>query len=297
MFMRNVRGRLPVIFAMAALPLTIRAAAITADVVVLMDESGSMSGEQNWIKSTVMTLDGLLNGAGLTGNRYGTLGFSVGTGPGLTRSINVGGSQFGTATDFQSVSYSTAGGTEDGWAAVNAANAYGFRGGAARNYILISDEDRDNAQAGLTYGGILAGMTSTQTLLNAVLDASFRCGDGTAALGIDSKGNGYVANGTGGFSTCSGGTAVSGFGPKIADYVNLAVGTGGAAWDLNYLRNGGADASSFSSAFIAIKVNEITQQPVITPEPATMALIGPVLIGIGAIVKRRKRTQPQHHTD
>src|SRR5687768_4793051 len=97
------------------------AAATTADIVVIMDESGSMSGEQSWMSSTIGQLDLGLNANGLTGNRFGLVGFgaSAGTaGADLVRQINVGGAQFGTAAEYAAASGSlvTNGATEDGWA-------------------------------------------------------------------------------------------------------------------------------------------------------------------------------------
>jgi hypothetical protein len=273
-----------------------------ADVVVLMDESGSMAGEQAWIKPTITTLDGKLVTAGLTPNQYASVGFgaSAATGPGLTRYFNVPGPgtspnvagltrPFGTAADFQTLGYTTSGSTEDGWAAINAANALSFRAGAGRNYILVSDENRDSTSTSntLTYAGVLASLTSTGTLLNAIVDATFRCGSVTAnVLGIDSDGTGYVADGAGGYTTGANGVAVSGSG--IADYVNLALASGGAAWNLNLLRAGGSTATSFTAAFVDIKVQEITTPPGQIPEPSTYALM---LAGLGLLgfMARRKR--------
>ena len=101
-----------------------------------------------------------------------------------------------------------------------------------------------------------ASMTSTNTLLNAIVNANFSCG-GVAALGSDSKGNGYTANGAGGYAVCAGATVRNGAGTTVANYVDLALATGGAAWNLNLLRAGGATADSFTAAFTAIKVQEI----------------------------------------
>jgi hypothetical protein len=257
-----------------------------------MDESGSMSGEQNWIKGAVTSLDTKLIAAGLAGNRFASVGFSVGNGPGLTRVFDVGGpgSPFGTAADFQALNYSISGGTEDGWAAITVANGLPFRAGnVGRNYILVTDEDRDNSLQGLSFASVLGSMTGTSTLLNAIVNAGFSCG-GQRALGIDSKGNGYIANGSGGFTVCAGGTVGSGAGSTVADYVDLALGTGGAAWDLNLLRAGGVTADSFTAAFTAIKVQEIiTQPPSGVPEPSTWVLTSCALIGL-AFSRFRRRT-------
>jgi hypothetical protein len=262
-----------------------------------------MSGEQNWIKPTITTLDGKLVTAGLTPNQYASVGFSVGGGPGLTRYFNVpapGTSNtvaglarpFGTAADFQTLSYSTGGSIEDGWAAINAANALSFRAGAGRNYILVTDEDRDSTSTSntLTYAGVLASLTGSGTLLNAIVNATFSCGGVTAGvLGIDSDGTCYIADGSGGYTTGVGGVAVSGEGTTIANYVDMALASGGAAWNLNLLRAGGLTATSFTAAFVDIKVEEIiTNPPGQVPEPSTYALM---LAGLGLLgfMARRKR--------
>ncbi|MBL8395492.1 MAG: PEP-CTERM sorting domain-containing protein [Candidatus Accumulibacter sp.] len=272
-------------------------AAPFADVAVLMDESGSMAGEQAWIKGAITSLDTELVALSLTPNNYASVGFAVGGGPGLTRYFNVpapgtsntvaGLTQaFGTAADYQTLTYSTAGGTEDGWAAIAAANQYSFRAGTARNYILVTDEDRDAAQAGLTYAGTLASLTSTNTLLNAIVDATFRCTSTSTGpvIGISSGGACYVADGAGGYVVGTGGSAATGFGNTIADYVDLALASGGAAWDLNLLRAGGLVADSFTAAFVDIKVGEIQNQ---TPEPGSLALLGLSVAGL-AMARRRK---------
>lgn len=272
-------------------------AATTADVVVLMDESGSMSGEQSWMSTTIPQLDSGLLGEGLAGNRYGLVGFgassSTSPAPGFVRSIPVGGSQFGTAAQYTTASSGLVvnGSFEDGYAAINLANSYGYRSNAARNYILVSDEDRDvTASLGLTYDNVLASLKSTGTLLNSVVDASFRCGDGSAALGLSSGGKGYKVDGAGGFSTCSGASFVGGFGSTGHDYVDLALASGGAAWDLKILRAGGLGATSFTKAFIDTKVHEIVITPTI-PEPSTYALMLGGLAAVGYIARRRKQAQ------
>jgi hypothetical protein len=210
---------------------------IYADIVAIVDESGSMSGEHAWLGSMITSLDGELNTAGLTPNRYGLVGFggSGGAHPVAAHGHVVGSGQFGTAAEFSTAAGGLviSGGTEDGWDGIDLANTYSFRNGTARNYILVTDEDRDVVDNGLSYASILSSMTGTNTLLNAVVNASFKCdGHASGVLGIDSQGNGYVADGAGGYNTCTNGMATSGFGTTIADYVNLALATSGAAWDL-----------------------------------------------------------------
>ena len=60
-----------------------------------------------------------------------------------------------------------------------------------------------------------------------------------------------------------------------SDYVDLALNSGGAAWNLNILRSGGTNADSFTASFVDTKVQEITEQPPVSvPEPGTLALLG-----------------------
>lgn len=261
-----------------------------ADIVSIVDESGSMAGEHAWLGGMMGSLDTRLIAAGLNaGNNFGLVGFGrsgVGT---SGRQINVGGGQFGTSAQFSTATGSlvTSGSREDGYAGINFANDYTYRGGAARNYILVTDEDRDNTNAALTYNSILASLSGSGTLLNAVVNASFTCNDGGLGnvLGVYSSGRGYRADGLGGFVSAVNCVLTSDAGTTDIDYVNLALATGGGAWDLNRLRAGGATATSFTAAFIDLKVAEITRQGV--PEPATLALVGVALAAIGA-ARRRK---------
>ncbi|MBU1087167.1 MAG: PEP-CTERM sorting domain-containing protein [Candidatus Omnitrophica bacterium] len=261
-----------------------------ADIVLVVDESGSMAGEHSWINGMVSSLQAALVTAGVTDNQYALIGF--GNRYVVPRTIN-GLQTLPLSTGLLEIS----GGTEDGYAGISyAMNNLSFRAGAAVNYILITDEDRDTiaGYGGVTYASLLANLQGQNALLNAVVDARYyNSAESAYVLGKDSAGIDYIADGAGGYTTVNPGTSAfySDYGTTRENYVELALATGGANWDLNLLRAGGLTANSFTQAFVAIKVQEIQEQVDpgnnAVPEPATMLLFGPALLGMISF-KRKK---------
>ncbi len=240
-------------------------APVSADVIVVIDESGSMSGEQAWIREMIPILDDQLQTYGIGSesqkNAYGLVGY--GNNRVVPRTLLVGGEPLGSASEFVDAARGLvrSGGTEDGWRGIEyALDQYPHRTGAAINIILATDEDRDNTDGTITYNTVLEKLNDNNALLNAVVNARIFCGDGTQALGMDAFGTGYVVDGSGGYTTCTDAYANSGSGNTVAHYVDLAVENGGAAWDLNFLRSGGTNAQSFTNALLQIKVQEILSQ-------------------------------------
>jgi hypothetical protein len=270
---------------------------ISADNLVIVDESGSMSGEHAWLAGTLMpNLEtGLLAagvGTGAQSNRYGLIGYgATNHGPAGQdpHKHSVGGGDWGTAGQFATAAggLSVSGGTEDGYEAIAYGFAnYTFNPGAAKNIILITDEDRDIA-GGPSKGAIADLLVRQAALLNVVVNCNMTVG-GTSVLGVDSAGQGYAADGSGGFNTVNGALGIGGCsGSTYNDYITLAFGSGGAAWDLNLLRAGGLTATSFSAAFVDIKVEEIVTG---VPEPTSLLLMGLGLAGLGFGSRRKAKT-------
>jgi|GEM_PF-1022227 len=238
----------------------------SADVVFVVDESGSMSGEHRWISGFTFGLESHLqaNGVGYSEaeNLYGLVGYTSNP-----RSFQIDGVLMGSLNGLMTATglLRTSGGTEDGWEAIQfALQDYPIRDGSAHNVILITDEGRDNTDTSITFESLLQELNGAEVILNSVVNGSFRCLNGddewVSALGMDSDSTGYLADGQGGYLTCGSAEPVSGESNTISAYVELALATEGAAWDLNFLRSGGQDAISFARALTDIKVREILEQ-------------------------------------
>jgi hypothetical protein len=236
-------------------------------------------------------------GSGADANRFALVGYGNGITGGANSGRLLGG--FGTTGAFATAAGSLvlSGGTEDGYAGINYAFntlSGSFRSGAAVNVILVTDEDRDNTNSALTFESTRSLLQGSNALLNVVVNNPFTGGLlGAQALGVSVGNRAYFADGLGGFTSDSPGTVGNGAGSTETDYVALALGLDGAAWNLNLLREGGLTAQSFTSAFIDIKVGEILQQTPnnpgggAVPEPSTYGLMGAVAL-LGAVIYRRR---------
>jgi len=137
-----------------------------------------------------------------------------------------------------------------------------FRDGAAINFIAITDEDRDVLDDNVNFETIFRDLSARDALLNSVVSSPFYVENtsGARAIGVDSDGNAYIADGSGGFTTSTGGIATTNQISIRQDYIDLAWALDGAAWDLSQLRAGGVTAQSFTKAFVDVKVSEILEQ-------------------------------------
>lgn len=264
----------------------------TSNVVFLVDESGSMSTEHQFLKDVILDLDAGLDSAGVTDRSYGVVGFGASNPDPKTIGDGILDSATDTLTEFSKLVLT--GSREDGYAAIEfARTAFNYAQGAAINFILVTDEDRDNIGNSLTYSSILGALKGQNILLNAIINNPFGSDSNSVgtALGIDSDGTAYIADGTG-FTTDIGAFIGNGAGTTEDDYAKLALATGGAAWDLNKIRAGGDTAEAFSSAFVTIKVQEITTQPPSgqIPLPAGGWLLLTGLGGLAALRRKRRAT-------
>jgi len=264
------------------------------DLIVVIDESGSMGGEQAFIGGAIVALDAALGVAGLTSNQYGLVGYGArdshsGVGSDGHKHA-VGGGEFGSAAQFNTATGSlvTSGGFEDGYEAIDfALNNYTFRDSKyAKQIILVTDEDRDIADANITESTVLKQLKALGAKLNVIIDGTIRDDAKSTVLGTDGT-NAYSADGSGGFTVSSGGDCGD---PQdedsCRDYFQLALDTDGAAWDLKQLRAGGKTAISFAEALVDVKVQEIITPPSV-PEPSSLLLLSGGLLLIGLRLNRR----------
>lgn len=239
-----------------------------ADVILLIDESASMEMQHEWIANMTIRLDHLLRRLNIgvrEPNLFGVVGFgstySEGT---YSRLFEYKGQQFVNATNVKRLTeqLSVNGNSEDGYAAIQfAINKYQFREGA-KQFILISDENRDSLQTDLNRSSILSMLEQRDTILNVAISESFETNRGEQAFGIDSASRTFVYNPFNSLDVVSGGRFIkdSAHSTTNLDYTQLALSTGGAAWDLNILREGGSVVDTFTEAFVAVKANEIFRQ-------------------------------------
>ena len=173
---------------------------------------------------------------------------------------------------------------EDGYSGIDVVTrANVFRENAAINYILVTDEDRDNDEDNLTFETMFADLTQQNALLNVVLTSQFRDENDNRAIGVDSEGNAYIADGAGGFTRTEGGFSTSNNISFQQDYLDLAYALNGAGWDLSLLRAGGVTAESFTNAFIDVKVEEILEQTALRLIPSNVDADFEVLEPLGGL--------------
>ncbi|WP_182864853.1 putative Ig domain-containing protein [Rhodopirellula sp. JC639] len=227
----------------------------TADIVFVVDESGSMAGEQAWLGDIIASLDQSLVGAGLTNNRYGLVGFAN-----TARVRQSGSDRWMSATDFATATNSLStsrSGAEDGYDGIEyTLNNYSFRDEASRVVILVTDEERTTVNGSVSFNSIADRLENESILFSIVANARMEDSNDALAFGVAADGTAYVSDGGSGFTASDGGQYVRsepvGRGDVAnirTEYVDLAWGVDGITWDLNFLRSDAAAAEAFTNVF------------------------------------------------
>ena len=240
-----------------------------ADIIFVVDESGSMAAEHEWIQKEVVVLDKALKeqgvGVGERKNLYALVGFgrndpSAILGITLTSLTSLEG--FLNATKLLVLN----GLFEDGYAAINhALETIKTRPNTAKQIIFISDEDRGVLRNDLSFDIIAQRLTDAGCVLNVAVNQGFLSSKNESrfSLGLRGDGQSYIFNQSSSvlFSESQGGVRSSSdlfdFGSTYEDYVQLAFVTQGVAWDLNQLREGGDYSIAFTNAFTQVKIDEV----------------------------------------
>ncbi|PWR23907.1 autotransporter domain-containing protein [Zavarzinia compransoris] len=262
------------------------AAAAGVDFVFIVDESGSMGGEHDFIPTLVNDLNGVFSANGFSDNRFAMIGFGDAN---VVPRLVTG---FTTAADVSALASTLKvnGGTEDGYAAIDFSFATlntppsSIRADAGQ-FLLITDEDRDNTNSSLSFNSILSQFQTNNVGLNGLYDiqtisivpgaspptSTDRNNLGTyngQVLAVDTLNNKvYVVDShtPGGYRaiTLPGGITpiVGGAGTTQADYVNLGTNTvGGCVGSLDQLRSNipvvvGAFAGALVDCLTVVVVN------------------------------------------
>ena len=253
---------------------------LSADTVFIVDESGSMSTEHEWIGELVTQMDQQFQENNITDNRYAICGFGS-----SAHESNELGHQHTFAnnevwTDASGISnhidnggLSLTGGTEDGLQAIeHTIQSYDIRENAVPNFVLITDERRDN-QTGVSTPEMrrkieyeLRNFCFNDGILSCVVSLSFYVDEtDEQALGLRHDYATYLEEPNGGFSI--GGDGYIDFSQGIPNegdaedvwnaYGKLAFDLNGSIWDLALLSDGGNVVESYSNAFISERVESI----------------------------------------
>jgi hypothetical protein len=220
-----------------------------ANIILLVDESGSMTMQHSWIPEMIEQLDNALVNVGIgvnPRNRFGVIGF----GDDCTTE-NTFDQAFLTN---ESVTYvpadriveltqrlQTKGKYEDGYRAIASAFKQYTFGDRTNLFILISDEDRDNI-SNITRDEIKSMLADNEVILNVVVSEEFT-GDEVRAFGIDAEGTAYIYDPSSDVlfrNVDNIGVPVkdSAHGSTSIDYTQLAFQLKGGSWDIDLLSQG-----------------------------------------------------------
>ncbi len=244
------------------------------DIIVVMDESASMGFAQTFSVGLIAGLDSALMASGIGNdpavglNQFGLVGYGGGDRSFFgdpnhetphAHPLGASGGLFGTAAEYATAAAGlvTDGAIEDGYQAIQYALAnYPLRPDAEKFILLVTNEDRDVEDASLSYTGILSALTAADVTLEGIVSANMRDGDGMRALALNNMNTAFLPDGSGGFTTNTGGTVTFASGTTQSDYIDMAFATGGIAGDIGQIQAGGVTATSFGVAMISSIVSQ-----------------------------------------
>jgi len=223
----------------------------TGQIVFVVDESGSMSGEHSFLQSFAPALEQQLLAAGLNSIQFGLVGY--GNSAVVPRQFLIGGQPFGSAADFATAAGGLviSGGTEDGYAGIQyALDNYTFASGANTAVIvLVTDEDRDNTNNALTFNVILVNLQNANVSLSAIIDQTINGPGGEVGIGTNGVVTYVDVNNDGVPEEVGAPTFGSGAGTTDADYTQLVLSfSEGCVADLSQLRSGGTASQAFAAS-------------------------------------------------
>lgn len=203
--------------------------------ILIVDESGSMSGHQGWLADALPAL-----GAALEDRNLNVLPDQIDfTVAGFTTNSRELAQHVSDLEAARAVSgLRTDGGTEDGYVAIHDVLS-GYL--ASVDYepttvVLITDEDRDVTDRDLTLAGLADQLISSGIVVHAVIRARIACPDLTAGIAVDQD-RVAITVGQDSFATCSDARIRT-----FDEYAELAWATGGLVWNLNALAGVGVRA-------------------------------------------------------
>lgn len=243
--------------------------ALFADIVVVMDESGSMLATQQFSVELVAQLDAALQAAGIGisrggENRFGLVGFGASAEDPRSIPLGPNGQLFGSSVEYATAAANLeiSGVIEDGYAGVNfVLDNYAFRPGAEKFIILATDEDRDVINPSFTFDSTLSRLRAADVSLQGILGVFVVDQALNEALAINSNNTVYLADGNGGFTTSPNGSIFFATGNTVEDYADLVFDTGGIAGDIFQIADGGATSDSFGKALISSIVAQAGGNP------------------------------------
>lgn len=241
-----------------ALTFTSRAeATVIADIVFVVDESGSMGSIQTNLRNNIGLFAQILSAGGVDAT-YGLVGYGSSTVRPRQLTDLTTPAAFATAAQSLLIN----GGTEPAYEAIMAAlnggptNSLGFsfRPGAVKNVIIATDEQSSGDLAGASWGNVDSLLSSNDALLNGILtDFSARTISNGGTLG------------------------------------NLVLGHGGQVFSLTtFNTNDQAVINAFVTDFANRKLEEIINQGGI-PEPTSAVVFGVMFLSAGAFNRRVSR--------